>query len=394
MFAGVLGDRTPLTAGRENESDKQTYGSIASARRKKKVKNAHAMGLPPKSLTSKSVDGVVSHVQVTPKSIFGMAEPPGGWYGPFGFLRLVSYSFMFMSAIMLMTFVYGLAAQENIWSLSFCLILCVASLLAAGAAYSHEGLANQVSKMARHNSEYAALNDDFTRQTNDLEGVADRIDELLKGKAETIEEFKSHMSKLDQLSSLNLISTVVRSFIDAQMQEYAKSGGQGDPDGLLTHSEVRDFLNGAKTTLKDRVPEFDSMKLARSAFFPGVSLSEINLLVATIDTDFEEEKQCFMQLMFFFLNPHGVDLNELKDCVASHLSAHEVYGQGDAVEREIDRLASLAPKEKRQVMYAGEQRETHYRVPVKETKPLLGAVLHTFMTDNAEDLGVSDDEEA
>ena len=78
-----------------------------------------------------------------------------------GFLRMVALAFAFLAGPMILTFFYSLSVEEHIVSLAFCLLLSLASLLAAGAAFSHEGLAKQVTKMAKHNNMYSTLNDGF-----------------------------------------------------------------------------------------------------------------------------------------------------------------------------------------------------------------------------------------
>jgi len=260
--------------------------------------------------------------------------------------------------------------------------------MAAAAAYSHEGLANQVSKMARHNDEYAALNDGFNQQTNDLQKVAERIEQMLDGNEEKLEEFKKQMATLDQLSSLNQVSTITRAFIDAQMRHMFDNNG--DMDGRLTQSEVLEFFRFAKSTLQERIPKFDLDDLARAAYFPGMSLMDIELLLAAVTSDCDEEKSCFMAFLYFLLHPRKPGtIQEVTRCLKIHFKEHPKWGKQEELTAEIARLANTTPEEATQE--GGQKR--YARISVEEAMELSRAVLHTFEKDADEDLGISDDED-
>lgn len=324
-----------------------------------------------------------------PKTLLGMAEPPGGWTGPFGFLRIVAMCFIALALMMSLASLWAIYEGDNLTSIVFCLMLSFAASMAAAAAYSHEGLANQVSKMARHNDEYSALNDGFNQQTNDLQKVAERIEQLLDGNEEKLEEFKKQMATLDQLSSLNQVSTITRAFIDAQMRNMMHNNG--GMDGRLDQSEVLEFLRGAKSTLQERIPKFDIDELAKAAYHPGMSLMDIELLLAAVTTDGDEEKACFMGFLYFLLHPRKPGtIQEVTRCLKIHFKEHPKWGKDEELTAEIARLANTTPEEAN-TEEAGLKR--YNRISVEEARELSRAVLHTFQKDCDHDLGISDDED-
>jgi len=348
------------------------------------------------SVTTKAPDGTTTTVRTMPKMDWlGMTEPPGGWHGPFGFLRMVALAFAFLSAIMLLTFFYAASEGENALTLAFCLILSAGSMLAAAAAYSHEGLAKQVTKMAKHNNQYSALNDSFKEQTAGLEKATAKIFDLVGGQESKVEEFKQQMSQLDQLSSLSEISTITRAFIDAQLTNklFNPTSSDGDIDGLLSHSEVVSFIKSSVATLKERIPpKYDLEDLGREAFFPGLCITDINMLLAAVTTDIAEEKDCFMAVLYFFIDPRekGV-VKEVTRTLRIHLKNDPRLGNEQALKAEILRLANTAPPGE-EIEYAGKTRFVNGRIPPIECRKLARIVLHTFHEEDDEDLGISDDE--
>lgn len=381
--------KTPLVDSQAVQAEID-YGAADAAKPKRA---ALSQVLAVQSVTTKAPDGTTTTVRVMPKMDWlGMTEPPGGWHGPFGFLRMVALAFAFLSAIMILTFFYAASEGENALTLAFCLILGAGSMLAAAAAYAHEGLAKQVTKMAKHNNHYSALNDNFKQQTAGLQKATDKILDLVGGQENKVEEFKQQMAQLDQLSSLSQISTITRAFIDAQMtNKLFNPTSEGDIDGLLSHSEVVSFLMSSVKTLQERIPRYNLEDLGRQAFFPGLCITDINLLLAAVNSDIAEEQECFMAVLYFFIDPSekGV-VKEVTRTLRIHLKNDPKYGNEQALKAEVLRLANTAPPGK-EIEYGGKTRFVNGRIPPIECRKLARIVLHTFHEDD-EELGISDDE--
>ena len=112
----------------------------------------------------------------------GLPSPPGGWLGPFGFFRLVTYAFVFLAVLAIFLGIMAATGQpfagvpfiggrEDLWASASgrgepdgfatfaALLLCLGSVVSAGAAYAHEGLEREVSAMKKQNDIFKSKNE-------------------------------------------------------------------------------------------------------------------------------------------------------------------------------------------------------------------------------------------
>lgn len=368
---------------------KRSYGAIES----------RVTG-PPEALGSVKRRGVGSdglkteeEVRLMPKfpKFLGNVQPPGGWHGPFGFLRMVAYGFCSVSMLGVLNLLVAIYEQESMMMIIFSALLIPAAVFAAMAAYSHEGLAIQVSRMARANDKYSSLNDGFDEQNRELKQVADKINETFQGAEENLNALEGKIEMLTKMKLMGEISTIMNAYVEARhdtLQQNPELRGPGKWDGVLTaFGAVTKFFTGTEATLKHNCPFIDMDDMRNRAYQVGFANQEVSLLIAAVNTQAGEEvmsaeTKVMVALLFFYLEPKA--LNRQKEVIEElcwHLDGNDQFGNKAAVKGEINRLVEASGED---------------RVPDQEAYDLTRAVLRTFKAapdEDDDDLCVSDDED-
>lgn len=337
----------------------------------------------PDKVTLNRTDGVKEDIEITPKMMFCSDKgPPGGWYGPFGFLRLVAYFFVGVAFVGL--FLLGAAFfNMTVISLLTRILLIPAALLAAAAAYSHEGLANQVSVVAKRNNEYSSLDDEFESQLKDLEDVASKLDDMVKSGQANLEKLTEVLEGIERVSDLTKVNTLVRSFTDAEMREFMATG-TAVTKRLSNVSELKAFLEGCIAVLKHNIPSFDLKAFRRFGLRGGVGMTIVSFMVAAVNTENQEEQHCMVEMLFFILDPHGEGRKaKVSHELVKHLKKHSKWGSKKVIDAELDRLIkTVDPNDKRG------------RIAEENVKELATAVLCTVAearTDSSNSLQFGDE---
>lgn len=307
----------------------------------------------PDKVKMRGPNGEEEEVSLTPQLLFCFKDsnsaPPGGWYGPFGFLRMVAYAFVGIAFLGACFFLYGVLGIEedgfspvNIFTRA---LLVPAALLAAAAAYSHEGLANQVTLVSKRNDEYSKMNDDFESQLRDLEGVATKLDNLVASGQANLEKLTMVIDGIERISDLSKVNTIVRSFTDAEMREFLAAAQSADGESkapsrrLSNVAELKAFLEGCVSVLKHNIPSFDMKSFRRFGLRGGVGLTIVSIMVAACNTENQPEQHCLVELLFFILDPHGEGRKEkVSKHLVKHLKDHRRFGSKAAIDSELDRL--------------------------------------------------------
>jgi len=330
-------------------------------------------GPPPDKVKLRGPNGENEEVKVTPTMMFCSDKPPpGGWYGPFGFLRMACYFFVGVAVAGVLLMLWGLFRSKGMVVAAQNLILIPAALLAAAAAYSHEGLANEVSKVAKANDKYASLNDEFEEQLKDLGDVATKLEDMVSSGKANLEKLEQVISGIEIVSDLGKVNTVVRSFTDAEMREFMNAQTQVTKR-LSNVAELKAFLEGCVSVLKHNIPSFDFKNFRRFGLRGGVGLTTVSLIVAAVNTENQAEQHAFVETIFFILDPHGEKrLSKLSHHLVKHLAGNRQFGTKGKIEAEIQRLIdNVDPKEQRG------------RVQEKDCKELVLAIL-TTITDSVQ----------
>jgi len=296
-------------------TDRTDAPLISSGSPASKEEPVNAMGMPS---TMKVVDklGNVSTVQLMEGAekaslCCGIPAPPGGWWGPFGFFRLVSYAFAACAVLGLILALMGatggpfagvplIGGQPDGFAAMASLLLVFASLLCGLAAYAHEGLANEVTAMKKQNDIFAEKNDKLEAQLGQLGKVGDRLEEINKSMGVHLDELQDTLRSLHQVNCTTQMSTVLRAFIDAD------SGGYGNKDARLEKDELSDFFDSCRTDLKEAAPDFDLQKLENEALPVGIGIFAMRFILNAVVAGCDEvpgRSTAMLTLLLFSFNP-------------------------------------------------------------------------------------------
>jgi len=235
----------------------------------------------------------------------GLPEPPGGWYGPFGFFRIVSYAFAAVAGLGAM-FALGCLVDLDGFGFFASLLLCAAAIISAIAAYSHEGLANEVTAMAKQNDLFAEKNEQLQQQVKKLGGVADRMDSIQRDLGVTEDKLKETIDALHRQTSIQQLASMLTAFCDADRD--------GNKDQRLTKSEVDDFFDSSNAILRGACPTFDFDELKKMSMTVGIGLYAMRLMVNALiaaGDDNPHKSTAELSLVMFCFDPVG----HLESCV-------------------------------------------------------------------------------
>mmetsp|Transcript_144562 Transcript_144562/g.366945 ORF Transcript_144562/g.366945 Transcript_144562/m.366945 type:complete len:327 (+) Transcript_144562:1390-2370(+) len=253
--------------------------------------------------------GNVSSVAVSSGEVvacLGLPPPPGGWYGPFGFFRLVSYAFVGVAGLGVLFALSSLVCLDFFGFLAAAL-LTVAALVSAAASYAHEGLANEVTEMAKQNDQFAQKNDKLTEQVKELGGVADKLQSIEKDLGVNMDQLKATLEAMHRQTSIQQLATMLSAFCDADRD--------GDKNQRLTNSEVSDFFDSSDAVLRGACPTFDFEALKQLALTVGIGLYAmrfmVNALIASGD-DNPHKSTAELSLIMFCFDPE----HHLESCLA------------------------------------------------------------------------------
>jgi len=211
----------------------------------------------------------------------GLPSPPGGWLGPFGFFRLVTYAFIACSVLAIVLGIMGatgqpfngvpiIGSQPDGFATFAALLLCFASIVSAGAAYAHEGLEQEVSAMAKQNDIFKSKNEMLAAQLDELSGVRKKLEAVQQKMGENLEQFEATLQELHTVSCAELLQMMLEAFMNADLQ--------GVKDCRLTGEEVDALFDVCEASLKDSAPDFDLDALINAVTETGIGICNLRFL--------------------------------------------------------------------------------------------------------------------
>lgn len=253
----------------------------------------------------------------------GCPKPPGGWYGPFGFLRIISYIFMAVAAVSVL-FVLLAIHQGDVLGVLSSLVLAVVAAVCALAAYAHEGLANEVTEMARQNDRYAEKNVRLAKQIDELAAVEARFKTFQESMGLSVEDLKKKLGALHKLTATSQLTAILKAFVSADSE-------CGNRDRALQREELEDFFDTAKPIFTQAAPDFDFAKLVSEALDKGphgnyrqLDMNALHVLVnAVISGSDDKVGKCtaMLNLVLFSFDPcEHIEtcLDTMTTCLKSH----------------------------------------------------------------------------
>jgi hypothetical protein len=286
-----------------------------------------------------------------------LTAPPGGWYGPFGFLRIVGIVFLLIFIYSCASFTLHMISGSSTSFLE--ILLMVSSLLCALCALSHEQLMKMTTLTAKENKRMAKSLDQLEVSIDGLKGVKDELEQLLQKFNVSLDQVDALFAKLAHYIDLDHVCDLLRDFM------MADAAFGGNKDSVVDGADLLEFLEQAHVALR-RVPGLErteilavSEKYEEMGSKTGIDIGMAKLLCnAMITNNSEPERaESIRDLFLFCLEPQNP---ERKDIVMSHrkLYAHTISSGGLA--KELKRL----------------QLQTGYNGPVKSS--LLQPLLQVF----------------
>eukprot|EP00747_Dinoflagellata_sp_TGD_P162641 gnl/TRDRNA2_/TRDRNA2_180465_c0_seq1.p1 gnl/TRDRNA2_/TRDRNA2_180465_c0~~gnl/TRDRNA2_/TRDRNA2_180465_c0_seq1.p1 ORF type:complete len:519 (+),score=86.75 gnl/TRDRNA2_/TRDRNA2_180465_c0_seq1:90-1646(+) len=228
--------------------------------------------------------------------------PPstGGWYGPFGFFRLVACAFMALAVLaVIMAIIAAVEIQQRYLCFIGSVLLFLAACLATAAAYSHEGLANEVAHMAKQNSRFAEKNARFAKQLNKLASVNEKLKGIGFSMGDNLEDLERTLNALQKCAQTEQLSTILRAF--------TSTDSSVNKDMLLTHDEVGIFFNDSSECFRQAAPEYDLEPIQQEAPDSGTfDLYMMRILVMAVIAGGDAtpgKTTALLTLIAFSLNP-------------------------------------------------------------------------------------------
>lgn len=240
---------------------------------------------------------------------------------PFAMLKVLAFVFAGL-AVLAVAFAGYFAYQGDWFGFVGAVVLIAGGVLSALAAYSHEGLADQVTEMSRENTRFASSNRKLAEQVAELGHVEERLAEAESSMEGGMEELKGTLKELHQLTAASQLGAILRAFTDADSV-------MGDRNQKLHGDEVDEFFDSATPILEQAAPDFDFDVLQREAKTAGLDLNSINLLVNAViagSSDMPEKSAAELNLLNFSFQPE----DRLEECQQSLYDVlKSVYSKDD-----------------------------------------------------------------
>lgn len=227
---------------------------------------------------------------------------------PFAMLKVLAFVFAGLS-ILAAVFAGYFVYQADWLGFVGAIVLVAGGVLSAIAAYSHEGLADQVSQLARENTRFANSNLKLADQIAELGHVEERLAEAESSMEGGMEELKGTLKELHQLTAASQLGAILRAFTDADSV-------MGDRNRKLRGDEVEEFFDSAHPILEQAAPDFDFGVLQGEAKTAGLDLNSINLLVNAViagGSDMPDKSAAELNLLNFSFQPEA----RLEECQQS-----------------------------------------------------------------------------
>jgi len=223
--------------------------------------------------------------------------PPGGWKGPFGFFRLMSFAFVLLALFAIAMLVLMIINTDWLGIIA-AVLLFLAAAFCAVSAFAHEGLEREVAEMAKQNDRYATKNELLREQVKELGVVADRLQHIQNHMGVNIAQLHETLNSLHQLTATAQLSSILSAFTQAD--------SFGDKNKILEGPEVNDFLVSTDAVLRQAAPTFNFSMFRKEALKKGLDLFAIRLLINAVvaSSDVNAGKsEAQLWLVMFGLNP-------------------------------------------------------------------------------------------
>jgi len=277
----------PLAQGdsvRAHLSDDESHAPFDDSDRKNLIggdkagSSSRSMGKMPNLLNLKMPDGSERRVVLAKpggKLCLGLPPPPGGWYGPFGFLRLVAYAFVALGCFGVLGLMYSVSFGDVPVSLAN-ILLIAAACLAAIAAEAHEGLASQVTQIAHENDKFARKNVKLASQVDELQSTEERITKAADALNGDLDQLSDVVAQLNKITNLEQVNTMISAFLDAE-----RNSGHCDLC-LSGEEELHEFWSGCRSVVKKELPGFDLDELHDKSLETGLPFICVSLVISAV----------------------------------------------------------------------------------------------------------------
>jgi len=257
--------------------------------------------MPPSPLKSITPMSAAKNAVLTQASLCCGCEPPGGWFGPFGMLRLVAIVFFFLAGFGGFALYMGIVTNRWQDYVSAGLLIA-AALVASLAASTHEGLMKQVDDIKYENAKYENTIENMKTQIHDLHHVENRL-------ASTSAKYQASGMELDVvIDRLNFyrdvedVSTILKSYA---YSDYVS----GDKNRILYGRELTSFMYDCGKIIAKAVPGVSVMEVHRAAESRGLSMLHIMIIVnamvlADDPGEGPDRAEALLKLLLFALDPH------------------------------------------------------------------------------------------
>jgi hypothetical protein len=272
----------------------------------------------PRSMKMLSEDGTVTERKIgLPKAIrpcCGFCKRPDlGWYGPFGALRLLALLLTVLS-----WFCFALAVAQLVFlqflGMSFSLWLSAGCYLGGLSAFSHEGLSDEVSKMAEQNDRFAENNERLQQQLDELVDVRRMLEEHEAGIRDDTQHFTEFVNRFHKVNSMGQLTELLEAYFQAD----SLYGGDGNK--TLEGREVAEFFGAAEPILCEAFPTRDIPRMRSLAIHKGFDLWGVRILaVAVVHAENWKLSNAQLALVMFSLDGN---LEKCADDVTVALEDH------------------------------------------------------------------------
>jgi len=227
-------------------------------------------------------------------------SPPGGWKGPCGMLNIVGVAFIVMGIYGVWASYRGIMKKEVVDYLS-AMLLVIASITATIAAMTHEGLRQQVDVVKDQNNQYGQNILHLKAQMNGFNNVERRLRDVKEHYQLNEEDLDSVIRKIDLLSDIEQVGTVMRAYTDA---DYF----MGDKNRILQAGELDSFLADIADLLQRNLPELNLAEMKSAARNTGLTLPMVILIVNAMVTarkpdDGPARSRAIIALLLYSLDP-------------------------------------------------------------------------------------------